>query len=118
MESDTVVAAVSVVVSVAETQVWLSTVVVTGGLVPSVVEAILIVQVLLIVFSVSVDDLCFHRRCGHHENYINKIQRSDLELDQIITTFMGQMFWFRTAACTITRNYGTIGNYRKMRFGS
>ena len=58
MESDTVVAAVSMVVFVVDTQVWLSTVVVTGGSFPSVVEAILIVQVLLIIFSVSVEDLC------------------------------------------------------------
>ena len=57
IESETVVAAVSVVVTVAEIQVWLSTVVVTGGSLPSVVEAVLTVQVLLIVLSVSVDGL-------------------------------------------------------------
>ena len=46
------------VVSIAVKQVWLITVVVTGGSVPSVVEAILVVQVLFIILSVSGDGLC------------------------------------------------------------
>ena len=79
------------VVTVAEIQVWLSTVVVTGGSLPSVVEAVLTVQVLLIVLSVSVDGL-FSTCTVVTMETVNKIH--NLMLDQVKKV--------------ITRNYGNL----------